>query len=367
MRGLYVHIPFCVGKCFYCDFYSVAAVPELMDRYIDALMAEADSYRGMCFNTLYVGGGTPSILGVERLQRLVRGLHRRFALDNLKEATIEVNPESTSEDLLGTIYRLGFNRISIGVQSLNGDELLKSGRAHNRQEALRALEIASSAGFHNISTDIMIGLPGQTAPSLEETLNNLINRGASHISAYCLSIEEGTPFHRCPPSGLPCEDEQADLYECAVDVLCGHGMVHYEISNFARPGRQCLHNLNYWRGGEYLGLGPAVASHIDGERFRNAADLERYLSEPLNVREGAERLNDDRKAGEEAMLRLRLIQEGLDIRDISGRYGCSVAGMLESRLNKLVRCKSLVREGNIFRLHPACVLTSNSVFAEVLE
>jgi len=367
MRGLYIHIPFCVSKCFYCDFYSVVATADLMDRYIDALLAEASGYRGMDFETLYIGGGTPSILGTEKLEKLVYGLGRLFNLDDLKEATIEVNPESAGADVLEAIHRLGIGRISIGVQSLNDNELKKSGRAHNRQQALLAVDTASSSGFRNISADIIIGLPGQTTHSLGETLNVLTGAGVNHVSAYCLSVEEGTAFRWYPPSDLPGEDEQAGLYEYAVEILKGCGLIHYEISNFARPGSQCLHNLNYWRGGEYLGLGPAAASHIGGERFRNTADLERYLADPLDTREGEERLEDARKAGEEAMLRLRLVEEGLDLQEITGRYGCGAVNRLEARLNELVKRRSLVREGDVFRLRPACVLTSNSVFMDVLE
>ena len=366
MRGLYIHIPFCVSKCFYCDFYSVKAKPELMDEYIDALLAEADSYRNMDFATLYIGGGTPSVLGAARLEKLICGLRRRYDLEDLHEATIEVNPESAGIDLLAAAFNLGIGRISIGAQSLNEGELNKSGRVHNRQQALEAVGAAFSVGFRNISADIMIGLPGQTVQSLGDTLNVLIGAGVNHVSAYCLSVEEGTVFHRCPPHDLPGEDEQAGLFENAVDILQQHGFVHYEISNFTTPDGECLHNLNYWRGGEYLGLGPAAASHIGGKRFRNAASLERYLADPLSGREGEERLEDERKAGEEAMLRLRLIQEGLDMQEMAGKYGRNVVEGLEEKLKELVGRRSLSREGDVFRLQPACVLTSNSVFIDVI-
>ncbi|MFA5399025.1 MAG: radical SAM family heme chaperone HemW [Dehalococcoidia bacterium] len=366
MRGLYIHIPFCISKCFYCDFYSVYAKPDLMDGYIDALLAEADSNRGMDFATLFIGGGTPSILGAERLEKLICGLRRIFDLADLGEATVEVNPESAGIDLLAALYRLGIGRISIGIQSLNDDELKKSGRAHNRRQALETVKTTFSVGLRNVSADIMIGLPGQTAQSLAGTLNILIGAGVNHISAYCLSIEKGTSFYRYPPPDLPNEDEQASLFECAVDILQTRGFVHYEISNFASPGSECLHNLNYWRGGEYLGLGPAAASHLGGRRFRNTPRLERYLADPLSGREGEECLEDARKAGEEAMLRLRLIQEGLDMQEMAGKYGRNVIEGLEARLNELVKRRSLARERAVFRLQPACVLTSNSVFIDVI-
>lgn len=366
MRGLYIHIPFCISKCHYCDFYSLTAVPELMDRYIDALLIEADSYRGLSFATLYIGGGTPSLLGSARLEKLVNGLSRRFDLEDLQEATIEVNPESAGRDFLQTAYSLGVRRLSIGAQSLNAEELKKAGRAHDRRQVLETIDIASHSGYQNISADVMIGLPGQTTQSLGNTLNILIGAGIDHISAYCLSIEEGTAFYRFPPPDLPGEDDQAGLFESAVDILGAHGFAHYEISNFALPGFKCQHNLNYWRGGDYIGLGPAAASHTGGKRFRNAHCLERYLDDPLSAGEEEERLDDGRKAGEEAVLRLRLIEEGLDIKEMACRYGQDSINSLEARLDELVSRQMLVRDGYIFRLPTGSALTSNSVFINVI-
>jgi oxygen-independent coproporphyrinogen-3 oxidase len=366
MRGLYIHIPFCVSKCHYCDFYSIIAVPGLVAKYIDVLLAEADSYRGESFATLYIGGGTPSLLGSARLEKLVNGLSRRFDLEHLQEATIEVNPESAGSDFLQTAYSLGVRRLSIGAQSLNAEELRKAGRAHDRQQVLETIDIASRSGFQNMSADVMIGLPGQTTQSLANTLNILIVAGINHVSAYCLSIEEGTAFYRSPPPDLPGEDDQAGLFESAIDILGEHGFAHYEISNFTLPGMECRHNLNYWRGGDYIGLGPAAASHSGGKRYRNAPCLEKYLDDPLSVREGEERLDDRRKAGEEAVLRLRLVEEGLDIREMAGRYGQDSIDSLEARLNALVSRRMLLRDGYIFRLPPGGVLTSNSVFIDVI-
>jgi len=366
MCGLYIHIPFCISKCHYCDFYSLVAVPAVVDRYVDALLAEADSYGGGSFTTLYIGGGTPSLLGPARLEKLVNGLSHRFDLGHLQEATIEVNPESATRDFLQAAYSLGIRRLSIGAQSLNDEELRKAGRAHGRQQVLDAIDTALRSGFENISADVMIGLPGQTAHSLAGTLNILTGAGIGHVSAYCLSIEEGTAFYMSPPPDLPGEDEQAGLFQTAVDLLAAHGLAHYEISNFALPGRQCLHNLNYWRGGDYTGLGPAAASHGGGKRYRNAPCLEKYLADPLSTREGEERLDGHHKAGEEAILRLRLLEEGLDIREMAGRYGHDPITSLEARLDRLAGRKMLLRDGYIFRLPPGGVLTSNQVFIDVI-
>lgn len=367
MRGLYIHIPFCVSKCLYCDFYSIIAAPGLVDKYVDALLAEADSYTGDSFATLYIGGGTPSLLGPARLEKLVNGLSRRFDLEHLQEATIEANPESAGGDFLQAAHRLGIRRVSIGVQSLNAEELRKAGRAHGRQQALDAIQAASRSGFQDISVDVMIGLPGQTAQSLADTLGTLIGAGINHVSAYCLSVEEGTAFYTSPPPDLPGEDDQGGLFQSAVDILGAHGFAHYEISNFALPGSECLHNLNYWRGGAYIGLGPAAASHTGGMRFKNAPCLERYLNAPLSTREEEERLDDGRKAGEEAMLRLRLIEEGLDLGEMAGKYDQGAVESLKVRLDGLVSRQMLVADGHIFRLPPARIFTSNSVFVDVIS
>ncbi len=367
MHGLYIHIPFCISKCYYCDFYSLTDVPELMDRYVDALLAEAVSYKGMDFATLYIGGGTPSLLGSARLEKLIIGLSSRFDLEDLLEATIEVNPESAGRAFLSNAYSLGIRRLSIGAQSLNEEELKKAGRAHDRRQVLDAIENAVRSGFQNISADVMIGLPGQTIQSLGETLNILVGAGINHISAYCLSIEEGTVFSRFPPPDLPGEDDQACLFESTVDLLRTHGFAHYEISNFALPGFECKHNLNYWRGGEYIGLGPAAASHSGGKRFRNAACLDRYLDDRTSIIEGEERLDDRRKAGEEAMLRLRLIEEGLDIGEMDGKFKHDAVESLVARLDDLVSRKMLVKDGRIYRLPPGSALTSNRVFINVID
>jgi len=367
MTGLYVHIPFCVSKCYYCDFYSEAGKLDMLEAYVDALLIEAKLYKGALFNTLYIGGGTPSLLGVRGLESLIAGLSRCFDLTNLEEATIEVNPESADTGFLQAALACGINRLSIGVQSLNNSELKKAGRIHNAQQAIQALSAAFDCGFENVSADIIIGLPGQTQQGLEDTLHNLVSTGLAHISAYCLSVEDGTAFAQCPPKDLVDDESQAGMFEFAAGCMKQHGYVHYEISNFAVPGSECLHNLNYWRGGEYLGLGPGAASHIKGKRFKNAACLDQYIHDTAAVEREEEVLDAAHKSAEEAMLRLRLLQEGLDLASLSVRYGQSNIGCLSDRLNKLAGEKMLVKAGNKYRLPPDKVLTSNQVFIQVIN
>ena len=415
MRGLYVHVPFCVSKCDYCDFYSLANRLDLVPPYVDAVLTEARTHAGLSFETLYLGGGTPSLLGAASLRRLVEGLKRVFDLSPIVEATIEVNPESASEDLLRSAMDLGFSRVSVGVQSLSDYELQSVGRVHAAAQAVEAVSRAVGMGFKDVSADVIVGLPGQTlngAPvnpgclkrvqgqvpaeglgvspnsqispqdwgprglkegsargslsSLRRTLEGSIGLGVNHLSVYCLSLEHGTPLAVNPPDDLPSEDEQADLFEEARALLEGHGFTHYEISNFCLPGRECRHNLNYWRGGEYLGLGSAAASHLGGRRWKNRTDLPAYLRSPSGVVDEVEELGLKEKAAEEAMLRLRLLVEGLAADEMVRRFGEDGTQELFSRLNGLVSQGLLSYDGERYRLARSQVLVSNPIFSRVL-
>ncbi len=367
MTGLYIHIPFCRSKCYYCDFYSLAGNTELLGSYVDALLKEVQIHSGMAFDTLYIGGGTPSLLDVAGLEKLAEGLHQHFDLSGLREATIEANPESACPAFMQAALKCGFNRLSLGAQSLNDGELAKAGRIHTSAQALEAVKTAIKSGFSNVSTDVIIGLPGQTEVSLEDTINRLAESGVSHLSAYCLSVEEGTPFACRPPRDLPDDDRQADLYTKACGLLKGHGFIHYEISNFALPGKESLHNLNYWKGGEYLGLGPFSASYLDGRRVKNIATLQEYLDNPLSCRLEEDSVSATARPAEEAMLRLRLLEEGLDLRLLERKYGMDNVCGLETRLEELAVRKLLVRQDNSYRLASDAVLIANQAFAQVIE
>ena len=366
MRGLYVHVPFCVKKCSYCDFYSVPAQNGLIDRYVQAIMAECHSYLGFSFDTLYLGGGTPSLLGADNLIRLIDGLHQAFDLSDLVEATVEVNPESATVSLLEAAKAAGITRISIGVQSLSQQELEKVGRVHTAVQAVEVVGRATKLGFRTLSSDLMIGLPGQKWEMLRASLETLISLGMDHLSLYCLSLEHGTPLSLDPPADLPSDDMQADLFERASLFLDKNAFVHYEISNFALKGHECLHNLNYWRGGEYLGLGPAAASHLGGRRFRNRPDLCAYIETPAHLVEDVEELKNKDKAAEETMLRLRLLSEGLNQNDFIKRFGQEDINDLVGRLEEMARTGDLLFDGSSYRLAPSRVLTSNQIFARVL-
>ena len=366
MKGLYIHVPFCARKCAYCDFYSLAGRDESREGYIEAVLHEASTYTGKSFQTLYLGGGTPSLLGVNLLKRLVTGLKEKFDLSGLEETTIEVNPDSATQSFLKAARKAGINRISIGVQSLADYELKSAGRIHSTAQALEAVRLAKEAGFEAISADLIAGLPGQNWSSLKESLKTLAGLGVGHISLYCLSLEEGTPMAIDPPKELPSEDEQAVLFDQARTYLKEPGFTHYEISNFALPGQECRHNLNYWHGGEYVGLGPAASSHLNGKRFKNRADLDAYIGAPTAQIEGAETLSPEAKAAEEAMLRLRLLNEGLSLEKLAVKFGSNSVVNLKKRLDRLAGEGSLDYDGSKYVLPPSRVLTSNPILAEVV-
>ncbi len=367
MKGLYIHIPFCVKKCSYCDFYSLPARLHDGESYVNAILRESETYAGMSFQTMYLGGGTPSLLGGKLISDLIYGLSKSLNLTDMVEATIEVNPESTTSEFLESINNAGINRVSIGVQSLVDSELKAVGRIHTATQAMETVILTRHQGFKAVSVDLIIGLPGQTWLSLNQSLDTLVHSGIEHLSLYCLSIEESTPLAKSPPDDLPSDDMQAELFQYATSFLEGHGYIHYEISNFALKGYECRHNLNYWRGGEYLGLGPAAASHLDGRRFRNRADLNDYLEEPNGLIEDIEELNVKDKAAEEAMLRLRLLVEGIEVSQLTARFGQDNIEALINRLEYMVSQGRLLTDGSRYWLPSSRILTSNPIFAEVIE
>ena len=367
MKGLYIHVPFCARKCAYCDFYSLAGRSELKETYIDAVLREANACAGQSFQTLYLGGGTPSLLGANLLKRLVTGLKGTFDLSGLEEATIEVNPDSATQDFLEAARKATLTRVSIGVQSLADYELKGAGRIHTAAQAIQAIKRVKETGFEAISADLIAGLPGQNWSTLKKSLEVMVGLGVGHISLYCLSLEEGTLMALDPPKDLPSEDEQAEVFEQARVYLKQSGFVHYEISNFALPGQECRHNLNYWHGGEYLGLGPAASSHLNGRRYKNRADLDAYLENPTRQIESVEKLHPEAKAAEETMLRLRLLNEGLRIDELAVKFGSNSVAALKKRLERLAAKGMLDYDGSKYTVPSSRIMTSNPIFAEVVS
>jgi|WetSurMetagenome_2_1015567.scaffolds.fasta_scaffold00031_66 oxygen-independent coproporphyrinogen III oxidase len=282
-RCLYIHIPFCVKKCLYCDFYSIRADGQTIDRYVSALCREMTMRRNAAgrIDSVYIGGGTPSILSGKHIAQIMDRLRDNFSLAAGAEITSEANPESLTEDKATVMSRAGINRISLGVQSLNDNELALLGRPHDSTAAIKAFHTARDAGFDNISLDLIYGIPGQQLSTWMNTVEHVLELQPEHISTYELTPEEHTPLYDLLEKGelgLCDEDEIVSMYYSAKDLLAKHGYEHYEISNFALDGRRCSHNVNYWNRGVYLGLGAGSSSFTDECRSSNIADVERYIS-----------------------------------------------------------------------------------------
>ncbi len=306
-KGLYIHIPFCASKCAYCDFHSACGDESIMDAYCDALLREMKAYEGTSVDTLYIGGGTPSMLGAERLSRLLEAINRHFP--KIEEATLEANPADDLYEVFKTAKRGGINRISMGVQSGVEEELKVLGRRHRNSHAIKAVEDCLRAGIDNFSLDLMLGIPLQTPQSLEESISFISQLDPQHVSAYILKLEEGTPlFKNRGNLPLPEEDEVADLYLQMAESLESLGFGQYEISNFAKAGYESRHNLKYWRCEEYIGLGASAHGFLDGKRYFYPRDTEEFIKgmEPIPDGEGG-------TPEERFMLGLRL-KEGVDIR-----------------------------------------------------
>lgn len=285
--GIYIHIPFCVRKCFYCDFLSAPAKEQERADYVEALcreiIQESKKYREYMVNTIFIGGGTPSLLESECISKILNRVHENYKVSDNCEITMEVNPGTVTWEKLVRFKASGGNRLSIGLQSAIENELRALGRIHTYEDFLMTYELALKAGFSNINVDLMTGVPGQNIESLVDTLNKItgLSKMPSHISAYSLIIEEGTPFYKKTPE-LPDEDLERELYKITNDFLRKKGYVQYEISNYALPGYKCRHNTVYWRRGNYVGFGIGAASMVENVRFHNTDDREKYMNYLLN-------------------------------------------------------------------------------------
>lgn len=344
MTGLYIHVPFCVRKCPYCDFYSEKFSRADSEKYAAAVVRNLKRYP-VNFDTVYFGGGTPALISGKIAEIL-----REVEFPENAEITVECNPDIVNERVLTELKNAGVNRLSFGVQSLNESELAALGRLHGAESAKKAIILARELGFENISADLMLGVPQQSVNSLEQTIDELCALPITHVSAYLLKIEPNTPFGKNPPE-IPDEDEQAELYLAAVENLEKRGFRQYEISNFAKVGFESRHNLIYWRAEEYVGIGPAAHSYYNGKRFAVPRNTARFLESDVQ-REVVTDENPD-KYEEKVMLGLRL------------REGVSLDERLEKRLRLIPREYFVVENGKV-SLTPKGFLVSNMIIATLL-
>ncbi len=372
--GIYVHIPFCKSKCDYCDFYSLVGKEGRMDDYLRALVTHiketAKVTRGYQVDTVYIGGGTPSIFGEKRLKAILSTIRRHFDVSREAEITVECNPDSVSKTFFTAVRRAGINRISMGVQSADDGELAALHRTHNFRQAQLAVHAAREAKIKNISLDLIYGLPGQSMESWQHTLEQVLALNPEHLSCYGLKVEPGTPLEGRVIRGeqLPDDDMQADMYLWTVEALAQKGYPQYEISNFSKSGRQSRHNLRYWMGRPYLGFGAGAHSDFGGRRFSFLKSMEDYISGVLNGDSIVDESNltpHKERGSEYLMLRLRTTL-GIEEWEYRREYFMNFEPLAQ-KLSEYEEHGWVSHLNNRWRLTPTGFLISNALIGELLS
>ncbi|MBQ8140221.1 MAG: radical SAM family heme chaperone HemW [Clostridia bacterium] len=369
--GIYIHIPFCIQKCMYCDFCSFPKSEEgLIEGYVSALCRDIESRAADCLgytvDTVYFGGGTPTLLPINEFERIIDTLRKNFCIDTDCEISSECNPATVDLDYLLKLREIGVNRLSIGLQSSNDMELRALGRIHSYSDFVSTYNDARKAEFENISADLMYGIPYQTADSFKKTLSDVVSLAPEHISAYGLKIEEGTPFFKMADElVLPDEDAEYEMYTMCTDFLAENGYDKYEISNFSRKGYECRHNIKYWNGDEYLGFGISAHSYFGGERFSNSRDIEAYIK-GLDVTEERRVITPRERMAEYVMLRMRL-KAGVEHKAFFERFGRDFSEIYGYRLEKYAK-DGYVRQtaGNTF-FSDKGFFVSNFILSDILD
>ncbi|HEY5158361.1 MAG TPA: radical SAM family heme chaperone HemW [Anaerolineales bacterium] len=382
MYSLYFHIPFCIHRCAYCDFNTYAGQEDLIPAYVEALCREvrqvaASAPQRLPVHTIFLGGGTPSLLTAVQFETLLRTVHGAFDMSAEAEISLEANPGTLSREALMDLRRLGFNRLSLGVQSAHPQELHMLERIHDYFDVIDAVRAARQSGFGNLNLDLIYGLPEQTLERWQSSLDLVLGLHPEHLSLYALTVEHGTPFGRWAHAGLlprPDPDLAADMYEWAETRLAQAGYGQYEISNWAKPGYQCRHNLQYWRGRPYLGFGAGAHGFAAGERYSNALRIRTYIE---HIREGQglpfplspaavdfHAISPFVEMQETMMTGLRLTQEGIGVEEFHDRFGQDLMDVFGREINDLVRLGLLewTKAGESLRLTDRGRMVGNQVF-----
>ena len=367
---IYIHIPFCIRKCDYCDFLSGPSGPEEQADYVQALLREIQAVEegeGRSVSSIFIGGGTPSVLDERLLGDILREIRNRFKMEEDAEITIEVNPGTANIGKLQAYREMGINRLSIGLQSPEDRELKILGRIHNYGQFLETYQEARTVGFDNINIDLMSAIPDHTYEGWMKNLRTVAELEPEHISAYSLIVEEGTPF-AARKLNLPDEDTEYNMYEATAQILKEYGFEQYEISNYARKGRECRHNVGYWTRQDYLGFGLGASSLYGKERFANTADMKKYLENsknPEKIREKEPSLTREDEMAEFMFLGLRMTK-GISKADFQRCFGCTIESVYGEVLEKYESMELLLeKDGRIF-LSREGIHVSNSIMAEFL-
>lgn len=382
---LYLHIPFCEKKCAYCDFLSAPADAYIRRRYVEALIEEikikSQTYKDYSVPTIFIGGGTPSVLAGVYIAQIMEAVYASFSVEKTAEITIECNPGTLNTEKAVHYKHAGINRISLGLQSARNEELKLLGRIHTFEQFLISYDLLRKAGFDNINVDLMSGLPYQQLSDWEYSLKKTVSLHPEHISAYGLIIEEGTPFYEhfgtderrreegLTPLLLPSEEAEREMYVWTEEYLFRHGYRHYEISNYARPGRECRHNIGYWKRENYLGLGLGSASLVENVRFSNTSNLDSYLRgegwDPKTIRE---HIILDRQAQMEEFMFLGLrMMKGVSRQEFFQTFGVELSGVYEDVIKRLCSQKLLNQRAGYVFLTRNGISVSNYVMSEFLK
>lgn len=377
--GIYIHFPFCLSKCHYCDFnsFSVSENPESRPQYLEALKKEiaffpSSKIKNLNIISIYFGGGTPTLFDPQHLKEILDFIRKRFHLKESLEITIETNPKILTLEDFVFLKRSGFNRLSIGIQSFHDRLLKRLGRVHTRKEGISAIRNAKDAGFKNISIDLMFGIPGQTLSDWNEDIEQVLEFDLQHISAYNLTVEKGTLFDEELTKGvlqLPSEDIELKMYEKALNVFQDNGYEHYEISNFAKKGFCSSHNQIYWRNEDYIGFGAGAYSYIDGTRHHADFHPKDYIEAIMQKERscaGEETLEKEQQMGETVVMGLRLTK-GIELERFNRRYGIDLRERYSCQLENLLSQKLIALDNGYLKLSHKGLLFSNRVMMEFLS
>lgn len=375
--GLYIHIPYCLKKCHYCDFYSEPTSSGVPDEYLQALFRQIEEYglqtSEYSVDTVFIGGGTPSLMDEKQINSLFRQLYRSFKVTTKAEVTIEANPGTVDAKKLKAFRKAGINRLSLGAQSFCSQDLSVCGRVHDVNDNIRAVTDARSVGFDNINLDIMYGLPNQTMAEVVTSLGNAFKLGVEHISFYGLKLEEGTPFFAMRDElAFPNEDSESEMYFVSRELMAQNGYYQYEISNFSKKNKYCRHNVKYWNSEEYLGIGPAAHSYFAGKRFSFKKDtalfIDSFSDKPCEDTIIDEMIDIPRSAhvAEYVMLRFRL-SDGVDCEAFSKLFGRDFDKIYYEKIRPYINSGHIMRTKKGYAFTPQGMYVSNYILSRIID
>ncbi len=370
--GIYVHIPFCIQKCKYCDFCSFSKKDDSIKRkYADTLVKNIEAYSAYfadrCVDSIFFGGGTPTCLKTDDLCRILKCINSQYNVSNDAEITIECNPATADRKDFSALKKSGFNRLSLGLQSVHDNELSALGRIHSFEQFKQTFFDARLAGIENINVDLMYGIPFQTKNSFEETLKTLIEISPEHISAYALKIEPGTYFFENIKSlSLPDEDEEYEMYKLADQMLSAAGYEHYEISNYAKNAKRSRHNVKYWSLDDYIGFGVAAHSLINGARYSVGNSINDYISSPISYYDVEEQLKENDIIEEYIMMRLRL-KDGFSTEEFRKRFSSAIEEKYIERMKPFIKSGHIIVSNGSYSLSTDGMYVSNYILSEILD